>query len=123
MGRDYSGDINGRFWFGVQSSTAADRFGVQYSEPNYVDYYYDKEDLPGVVEELQNIENTIGADNLQKLHDFWDTVTSYNDKTLEEHGMLEIWNEHKSDYADYLLGIKIRDCIKEHGSCSFTAEL
>ncbi len=28
MGRYYSGDIEGKFWFAVQSSYAADRFGV-----------------------------------------------------------------------------------------------
>jgi hypothetical protein len=77
-----------------------------------------------VVEELSNIENTIGLENLQKLQNFWENLDGgYNDKILEEHGMLELWNTHKSDYADYLLGIKIRDCIKEHGECSFTAEL
>ena len=27
MGRYYSGDIEGKFWFAVQSSNAADRFG------------------------------------------------------------------------------------------------
>jgi len=29
MGRYYDGDISGKFWFGVQSSDAADRFGVK----------------------------------------------------------------------------------------------
>jgi hypothetical protein len=28
MGRYYSGSIRGKFWFGLQSSSAADRFGV-----------------------------------------------------------------------------------------------
>ena len=26
------------------------------------------------------------------------------------------------DYADLALGMQIRDCIKENGSCEFTAE-
>ena len=30
--------------------------------------------------------------------------------------------QHLSDYADLGLGIKIRDCVKETGSCSFDAE-
>ena len=29
MGRYYDGDISGELWFGVQSSDAADRFGVK----------------------------------------------------------------------------------------------
>ena len=28
MGRYYTGDIEGKFWFGIQSSNSADRFGV-----------------------------------------------------------------------------------------------
>jgi hypothetical protein len=28
-----------------------------------------------------------------------------------------------SEYADLLLGIQIRDCIKENGQCIFEAEL
>ena len=123
MGRYYEGDIEGKFWFGVQSSVAADRFGVHYTEPNYVDYYFDKEDLPKVEKELTNIENTVGKNNIKKLNNFFDTTCGYNDKILKEHNVYEIWEKYKVDYADYLLGIKIRDCIKEQGYCSFTAEL
>ena len=52
MGRYYSGDIDGKFWFGVQSSTDADFFGVQ-GEPRYYNYYFQKENLPKVVEGLR----------------------------------------------------------------------
>lgn len=45
MGRYYSGMIEGKFWFGIQSSVAADRFGVSYNEPSYVEYYYSEDDL------------------------------------------------------------------------------
>jgi hypothetical protein len=41
MGRYYSGDIEGKFMFATQSSTAADRFGSSYYEPNHVNYYFD----------------------------------------------------------------------------------
>jgi hypothetical protein len=37
MGRYYSGDIEGKFVFGSQSSTAADRFGVEGHTPGYLD--------------------------------------------------------------------------------------
>ena len=37
MGRYYSGDINGKFWFALQSSNAASRFGGYENEPNYID--------------------------------------------------------------------------------------
>jgi hypothetical protein len=52
MGRYYSGDIEGKFWFAVQSSTAADRFGASHNEPSYVEYCYSEDDLEGVEAEL-----------------------------------------------------------------------
>jgi len=124
MGRYYSGDIDGKFWFGVQSSTAADRFGVIHSKPNYVDYYFDKGDnLEEVQEELKNIEEKVGLKNINALKDFFEKTNGFNDKILMENGVLEIWQEHKKDYADYLLGKEIEACLIEQGSCGFTAEL
>lgn len=125
MGRYYEGDIEGKFWFGVQSSTAADRFGSTYVEPNYVDYYYSEDDLPQVEKELQVIETTIGKVNFALLDKFFEECDGYNDQIMNDFHpeLLKIYNKHKSDYADYGLGKKIRDCIKENGECSFTAEL
>ena len=57
------------------------------------------------------------------LDDFFKEINSYGDKVMKEHNVLEIWNEHGIDYADLGMGIEIRDCIEEHGKCSFTAEL
>ena len=119
MGRYYSGDIEGKFWFAVQSSVAADRFGVSHSEPNYVEYYYEEEDLEGVEEEIKLIEVGLGS-QLQAIDDFFASKDSYNDKELEEAG---ISREDLSEYADLHLGRKIRDCIKDNGCCTFTAEL
>jgi hypothetical protein len=119
MGRYYSGDIEGKFWFAVQSSTAADRFGVEHSEPNYVNYYFEEEDLEGVEQEIADIEESLG-DKKQKLDDFFASVNGYTDKDIEALGVTK---EELSDYADLGLGIKIRDCIKENGACSFDAEL
>ncbi len=122
MGRYYDGDINGKFWFGVQSSTAADRFGVTGCAPGYLDYYFEKEDLKTVEDEIKVLEAKLGNSSTA-FKEFFDKRDTYSDKTLEEANILELWNSNKSDYADLLLGIKIRDCIKEHGSCTFTAEV
>jgi len=119
MGRYYSGEIEGKFWFGLQSSTAADRFGVSHSEPNYVSYWYQEEDLEGVEEEIKNIEEALG-DKLQVIDDFFEKNNSYNDTMLTDAG---ITKEELSEYADLELGIRIRDCIKENGGCTFDAEL
>jgi len=119
MGRYYSGDIEGKFWFAVQSSNAADRFGVIGQEPNYLEYYFNEDELEGVEAEILNIETGLG-DKLQVLKDFFGGVNGYNNEMLEKAGITE---HEVSEYADLLLGIKIRDCINANTECVFTAEL
>jgi len=119
MGRYYSGDIQGKFWFGLQSSDAASRFGGVESEPNYINYYFDDEHLEEVNNEIKAIQDTLG-ENLKKIEDFFKNTSGYTDEMLKENG---ISRHDLEDYADLLLGIQIRDCIVENGSCSFEAEL
>ena len=119
MGRYYSGDIEGKFWFGLQSSLAADRFGVTHSEPDYVEYWFQKEDLQGVLDEIDVIEKNLGS-KLKVIKEFFEKNNGYNDAMLQE---ADISRQELNDYADLLLGIQIADCIKENGGCSFTAEL
>ena len=118
MGRYYSGDIEGKFWFAVQSSSAADRFGVSGYQPEVSQYNFQEEDLEGVETEIKAIEEKLG-DKLQVIEKFFNDNNGYNDKMLEEAG---ITKEEVKDYADLGLGIKIRDCIKENGECNFEAE-
>jgi hypothetical protein len=114
MGRYYSGDIEGKFMFAVQSSTAADRFGSE-GYTNYVQYYFDEEHLDTINEELQK---------LQEAHDkvakFSENRDGWNSQERDKAGLTQ---QDMSDYADYILGKKIKDCIIEQGSCSFDAEL
>jgi hypothetical protein len=119
MGRYYSGDIEGKFWFAVQSSDAADRFGLQGYEPNFIQYYFEEEDLEAVETEIKAIEEKLG-DKLKVIEKFFEDKNGYNNKMLEEAG---ITKEELSEYADLGLGIEIRDCIKENGACSFDAEI
>ena len=122
MGRYYSGDIEGKFWFALQSSNAADRFGVTSKtseEPNYIPYYFDEDNLDDVEKEIKNIEESLG-DKLQTIENFFKDNNGYNDDMLEKAG---ITKDELSDYADLGLGKQIRDCIKETGQCSFEAEL
>lgn len=119
MGRYYSGDIEGKFWFGVQSSTAADRFGVSHQQPNYVDYYYYYDDLPKVEAEITWIIENLG-DKLKVIEDFLNSTNGYTDEQLMKAG---ITHYYLSTYADLQLGIKIRDCIINNGNCKFQAEL
>jgi hypothetical protein len=118
MGRYYSGDIDGKFWFALQSSDAADRFGVTGETPNILSYYFDEDNLEDVEAEIKNIEESLG-DKLQVIEKFFEERNGYNDKMLAEVGITE---DELSDYADLGLGRKIRDCIIENGSCGFEAE-
>jgi len=118
MGRYYSGDIEGKFWFAVQSSNCADRFGSIGNEPSYIEYYFDTEHLSGVKEEIQNIEENLG-DKKELLDKFFEENNGYNSSMLLEIGITQ---HDLEEYADLLMGYKIRDCIEDTGACSFTAE-
>ena len=118
MGRYYSGEINGKFWFAVQSSDSADRFGVTGQAPSILSYYFDESNLEEVEEEIKRIEDFLG-DKKNQLDEFFKSRESYSDEMLLEIGISEY---DLSQYADLELGIKIRDCIIENGSCDFDAE-
>lgn len=118
MGRYYSGDINGKFWFALQSSDCADRFGVQGFQPEVLKYFFEESDLELVEQEISDIKTKLG-DKLKVIDDFFESKDSYNDDDLEKAG---ISKQELSEYADLGMGKKIRDCIKENGYCEFEAE-
>ena len=115
MGRYALGDIEHKFMFGVQSSTAADRFGSTYNEPNYVEYYFDEDQLDTIKEQLEELKPSY-----LKVEEFFKNRVGYNNEDAKANGISE---QDLSDYADYVLGEKIMNCILENGSCSFDAEL
>jgi DNA-binding transcriptional MerR regulator len=118
MGRYYSGDIDGKFWFALQGSDAADRFGVTGQEPSTLHYYFSEDDLESVEAEIKNIEESLG-DKLKLIDEFFEKNNGYNDKMLVEAGITQ---DELRDYADLGLGKQIRDSIIENGQCSFEAE-
>jgi len=119
MGRYYSGDIEGKFWFALQSSDAADRFGVTGEEPSYIRYNFDEDNLEDVEKEIKKIEEMLG-DKIEIIDKFFKENNGYNDKMLEKERFTK---DDLREYADLGLGKQIRDCIKETGWCSFEAEL
>ena len=125
MGRYYNGDIGGKFWFAVQSSTDATFFGAEPYEPNYVNYYFEKEEhLKMVKNGIKECEKVLGK-NLKTLDKFFNENNGYNEDMIveqtnireEEISYLLKW------YARIKLGIQIRDCLIEQGECQFEAEL
>jgi len=123
MGRYYNGDIEGKFWFAVQSSNDADFFGVEGSQPSELYYFFDKSDLPKVNKGIR--ECNIKLDGYkQLLKEYFKKNDSYNDISLAKY--LNVTEEKVKFllewYARLKLGIKIRKCSKENDCCEFTAE-
>lgn len=119
MGRYYSGDIEGKFWFGVQSSDDADFFGVTGDTPNYLEYYYSNYDIPEVKKGIKECLKELG-DNKDKLDKFFEANNGYNNDMLLKEGLdpnLLEW------YARLDLGEKILECLVEKGECVFQAEI
>ena len=129
MGRYYNGDIEGKFWFGVQGSDDADFFGVKGS-PSYLEYYFDLEDKDEVKSNLEKCESNLGK-NLKRLDEFFKQNDGYNDQMIIEYWKEKIEVELDADsittmlkwYARYGLGKQIFNCIEEQGQCAFSAEL
>ena len=132
IGRYYYGDIDGKFWFGIQSSFAADRFGISVCEdedddyecededdypPTRYSYYFESEHLVDVEEELANIINRMGWDNFNILQLFYASPGSERPSVPDD-----IIRMHLSEYADYILGLKTRDCIVSTGQCYFEVD-
>jgi len=124
MGRYYSGDINGKFWFAVQSSDAADRFGVTGQTPNYLEYYFNEDDLTDVQEEVQRIKETLG-EYLPKIKQFFSERNGYTDEELAAYLEVDYVTERYllMEYADLELGLEIEKELLETGSCEFQAEM
>ena len=122
MGRYYSGDIEGKFWFGVQNSDDGKFFGCEENEPNEISYYTD--DLEEVEIGIKKCKKELKG-FLTKLDKFFNEHNSYNDEMLikkfditeKKTKQLLTW------YARLQLGKKIYKCVKKEGYCEFDAEL
>lgn len=125
MGRYYNGDIDGKFWFGVQSSDDADFFGSTGCEPNYLEYSFNKEEhYEQVCEGVMTCITELGIWK-DKLDAFFGTHEFYNDGELaKETGIpdSEVSN-YLMWYARLRLGNKIKNCLEEQDYCDFQAEL
>lgn len=128
MGRYYTGDIEGKFAFGVQSSAAADRFGRPGCAPGYLEYYYDDEAIPDLKIELKVIEESLGA-HKRALQIYFDLYKTEHDapmdfpEYLKSAELPKLTDEQFKEYVDYALGRQILDCVEREGECTFTAEL
>ena len=123
MGRYYSGDIEGKFWFGIQSSDDGEFFGM---EPNtsFIDYYIDDSDMDIIEQGLKRCKQQLRG-HLTKINKFFSGKHSYSNKKLSE--VLNVNEEATHDllvwYARLELGKKIHEQVLRDGSCYMNAEL
>jgi hypothetical protein len=132
MGRYYSGDIEGKFWFAVQDSDDADRFGYRGHDlvdedgnaTGYLGYSFTKRHLGAIRDGINLCLKELGEfkeplDNFFNLHNF------YNDEDIVKE--LGISKDRVrtliENYARLNLGNKILECVEQNGACHFDAEL
>ena len=127
MGRYFQGDIEGKFWVGVQPSDDADFFGVEGLHPQILEYEFYEDDEPSVREGLETCLRELG-DTKPHLDEFFKKNDSYNNEVLTAY-----LNEHMESapgdtgsilkwYARYELGTQILESITNIGQCVFEAE-
>jgi hypothetical protein len=126
MGRYYDGDIEGKWWFGVQSSTTPERFGA---DATFVDYRICNDD--DFKDEMKELKKGLG-DKRKTLDEFFKKNNGYNDAMLMEFFKAKYPNYTKenlttdlSDYADYQFGLDVAEYFKETGEnyCNLSSEL
>lgn len=136
MGRYYSGDIEGKFWFAVQSSDDADYFGYEGEpvydndppeedeEPYALAYSFNEDYLEDIDEGIKCCLEILG-EYKEKFDVFFENNPSYSDEKLSEQTgcSLDIVKTMLENYARLELGLKIKKCVEENGSCCFDAEL
>jgi hypothetical protein len=137
MGRYYEGDIEGKFWFGIQSSDDADFFGSTGFQPDWLEYYFDESHLDkiqkGLDECLQHLDSKKDIlDNFFKKNNGYtqEEICKLLDTPVPQTGMPTDNMNNKSKYHYYLmwyaryeLGKKILDRVTSNKFCSFRAEL
>ena len=131
MGRNYWGDIEGKFWFGIQSSDDPSYFKEPCSIEEDEDgdetslvYSFDDLDIQPIEEVLEEIESELG-DLKEKIDNFCSLRGSCNEDLLcEETGIpAKDMKPILALYARMKLGNQILDCIKQNGQCVFECEL
>tara|TARA_Y100001973_G_scaffold88643_1_gene134079 strand:+ start:396 stop:788 length:393 start_codon:yes stop_codon:yes gene_type:complete len=118
MGRYYSGDVEGKFWFAVQPSNVHERFGAIELSPSFIEYQI--ENTPQILNELEKIESEMGP-YLEALYQFFEEALTYNSDDVEYYLKMiglnsnaDIANKMIREYADWETGIELLDYFKKN---------
>lgn len=126
MSRYYQGDIEGKFWFGIQSSEDASFFGGETYQPQVIEYAFTEEHIDDIKKGLSECEKQLG-EKKEWLEKFFEKHNGYNNEMLQKEWLktnkkeLDI-NETLEWYARLDLGQKIFDSVETLGHCYFSAE-
>jgi hypothetical protein len=112
MGRFYNGDINGKWWFAVQSSDTPERFGGQETSIDYI--ICNNEEFQ---EEMKKLETTLG-ENLKIFDEFFAKKDSYNNEQL-----VEFFQEKGKNYTDNISMVDIEYLLKDYADYQFGLEV
>jgi hypothetical protein len=137
MGRYYWGDIEGKFWFGVQSSDDASFFGGEPTEPTTINFSFTEDDIKDIEGGIKKCEAALG-EYQAKLAAFFspsgEGYAGYTDAMLGNYLGLKKregtnWDAYDGKvhellewYARLELGRKILKSVKDTGQCCFEAE-
>jgi len=126
MGRYYDGDVEGKWWFGVQSSDTPERFG---GYETHIDYTICNDDT--FKSGIKLIKEDLG-DKLEWLQQFFDENNGYNDAMLMEFMMKKNPRYDKSElsqdlenFADYEFAMQVKEYFDDTGNeyCHVNSEL
>jgi len=126
MGRNYDGDVEGKWWFGVQSSDTPERFG---GYETHIDYTICNDDT--FKSGIKLIKEDLG-DKLEWLQQFFDENNGYNDAMLMEFMMKKNPRYDKSElrrdlenFADYEFAMQVKEYFDDTGEeyCNVNSEL
>ena len=126
MGRNYFGDIDGKFGFACQSSDDADFFGVTGYQPNILKYEFEKDDLDKVNEGIKKCkEESLMIKHLDKYNEITKDKNYINHGTTSSQLGIDdnTFNDFLKLNARLHLGLQIKESIETKGQCYFEAEL
>jgi|TARA_R110000823_G_scaffold76671_2_gene175184 hypothetical protein len=126
MGRNYFGDIDGKFGFACQSSDDADFFGVTGYQPNILNYEFEKDDLDKVNEGIKKCkEESLMIKHLDKYNEITKDKNYINHGTTSSQLGIDdnTFNDFLKLNARLHLGLQIKESIETKGQCYFEAEL
>jgi len=126
MGRFYNGDIEGKWWFAVQSSDTPERFG---GHEISIDYSISNDDT--FKDAVKQLEEDLDG-KLKWLKQFFKDNSFYNDEKLLEFMIKKSPRYDKSElnqdlenFADYEFAMQVKEYFDDTGNqyCHVNSEL